>query len=67
MNTPVKVLESREAPTRCHFTRLRIPGFIVAEAGREFFSKDDSAQLVEVLTKASPTAEWAEVAECYAD
>ncbi len=32
----------------------------VPEAGREFFSPDDSGQLVEVLTYASSIAEWAE-------
>ena len=39
----------------------------VAEGGREFFSSDDSGQLVEVLTKASSIAEWAQVSERYAD
>ena len=39
----------------------------VAEAGREFFSKDDSTQLVEVLTKSSSIREWADVTERYAD
>jgi hypothetical protein len=39
----------------------------VAEAGREFFSSDDSGQLVEVLTKSSSIAEWAQVSERYAD
>ncbi len=39
----------------------------VAEAGREFFSKDDSSQLVEVLTKSSSIMEWADVSERYAD
>ena len=39
----------------------------VAEAGREFFSKDDSTQLVEVLTKSSSIMEWADVSERYAD
>jgi hypothetical protein len=35
----------------------------VAEARREFFSGDDSAQLAKVLTTASSTAEWAPVRE----
>ncbi len=39
----------------------------VAEAGREFFSKDDSTQLVEVLTKSSSIREWADVFERNAD
>ena len=39
----------------------------VAEAGREFFSKDDSAQLVKLLTKSSSISEWANVSERYAD
>lgn len=39
----------------------------VAEGGREFFSSDDSGQLVEVLTKASSIAEWAQLSERYAD
>jgi hypothetical protein len=39
----------------------------VPEAGREFFSPDDSGQLVEVLTKSSSIAEWAEASERYAD
>jgi hypothetical protein len=39
----------------------------VAEAGREFFSSDDSGQLVEVLTKSSSIAEWAQLSERYAD
>jgi len=39
----------------------------VPEARREFFSKDDSSQLVEVLTKSSSIMEWAEVSERYAD
>lgn len=39
----------------------------VPEAGREFFSPDDSRHLVEVLAKSSSTAEWAEVSERYAD
>ncbi len=39
----------------------------VPEAGREFFSKDDSSQLVKVLTKSSSIMEWAEVSERYAD
>jgi len=31
------------------------------EAGRENFSEDDMRELVKVLTRASSTAEWAEV------
>lgn len=31
------------------------------EAGREEFSQDDMSELVKVLTRASSTAEWAEV------
>ncbi len=39
----------------------------VPEAKREFFSGDDSNQLVRVLTKASSTVEWAQVREQYVD
>ena len=39
----------------------------VPEAGRQFFSYDDSGQLVKVLTKASSIAEWAAVREETAD
>lgn len=39
----------------------------VPEAKRTFFSGDDSNQLVRVLTRASSTAEWAQVREQYVD
>jgi hypothetical protein len=38
----------------------------VPEAGRKFFGQDDTRQLVEVLTKSSSVAEWAEAREWYA-
>lgn len=41
------------------YTDGRIVRFI-PEAGREFFSRDDSGQLVKTFTTASSTAEWAE-------
>lgn len=44
----------------------RIVRFI-AEAGRDFFSKDDAGQLVQTLTHASSNAEWAQLRESYAD
>jgi hypothetical protein len=35
----------------------------IPEAGRENFSEDDMLELKKVLTRASSTAEWAEVGE----
>lgn len=35
----------------------------VPEAGRENFSEDDMSEFVKVLTRASSTAEWAEVGD----
>ena len=35
----------------------------IPEAGRENFSEDDMLELKKVLTRASCTAEWAEVGE----
>jgi hypothetical protein len=35
----------------------------IPEAGRENFSEDDMLELKKILTRASSTAEWAEVAE----
>jgi hypothetical protein len=35
----------------------------VPEAGRENFSEDDMLELKKILTRASSTAEWAEVGE----
>ena len=35
------------------------------EGRREFFSKDDSAQLVSIFTAASSKAEWASLREDY--
>jgi hypothetical protein len=44
----------------------RIVRFI-PEAGREFFSRDDSGQLVKTLVAASSNAEWAQLGESQAD
>ena len=35
----------------------------IPEAGRENFSEDDMLELKKILTRASSTAEWAEVGE----
>ncbi len=44
----------------------RIVRFL-AEAGRDFFSRDGAGQLVKTLTQASSNAEWAQLGESYAD